>query len=205
MPLRTLARLVQAAGLAGLLAAVGFGAVGVPTLASIDTLIGQSDATLGTAAAAARRAADAFDGFDASLTEATRATDDAAALAARSAQTARNLAGAMSINVFGTQPFVGLADQFGASADDLDGLAGTLATMRGALDGNGDDLAALHAQLTRLADDIEKLAEPRRMPPLVPVGIGLLILLAIQAGGLLAAGAALSRLDASAAAAAPGR
>ena len=205
MPLRTLARLAQAAGLAGLLAAVTFAVLGMPTLASLDTLLGRSDATLGTAATAARSAADAFDGFDASLTEATRATDDAAALAAQSAQTARNLAGAMSISVFGTQPFVGLASEFGASADDLDALAGTLATMRGALDGNGDDLAELHAQLTLLADDIETLAEPRRMPPLVPVGIGLLVLLAIQAGGLLAAGTALSRLDASAAAVAPGR
>lgn len=205
MPLRTLARLVQAAGLAGLVAAVAFAVLGMPTLASLDTLIGRTDATLTTAAAAARSAADAFDGFDASLGEATRATDDAALLAARSAETARNLAAAMSISVFGTQPFVGLAVEFGASAEDLDALAGTLTTMRGALDGNGDDLAALHAQLRLLADDIERLAEPRRVPPLIPAGMGLLVLLAVQAGGLLAAGMALSRLDASAAAAAAAR
>ncbi|MEO8245514.1 MAG: hypothetical protein ABI622_00205 [Chloroflexota bacterium] len=205
MPLHTLARLVQAAGLAGLVAAAAFALLGMPALAGIDTLIGRTDATLTTAAAAARSAADAFDGFDASLTEATRATDDAALLAARTAETARNLASAMSISVFGTQPFVGLAVEFGASAEDLDALAGTLSTMRGALDGNGDDLAALQVQLSLLADDIERLAAPSRMPPLVPVGIGLLILLAIQSGGLLAAGTALSRLDASAVAGEPGR
>lgn len=205
MPTRTLARLTQAAGLSGLLVALAFAVLGTPTLASLDALIGRTDATLTTAAAAARSAADAFDGFDASLGEATQATDDAALLAARSAATARNLASAMSISVFGTQPFVGLAVEFEASANDLDALAGTLTTMRGALDGNGDDLAALHAQLTLLADDIERLAEPSRVAPLLPVGIGLLLLLAIQAGGLLAAGTALSRLDASGVAAAAGR
>jgi hypothetical protein len=204
--MRSLARAVRAAGLLGLLACAVFALLGLPSITSVDRILSSTDASLGTAAAAAREAADAFDGFDASLTEATTAAEDAAGLADRSAQTARDLANAMSLNVFGTQPFLGLAGGFQASADDLVALAGTLREMGGALDGNGKDLAALQVQLILLADQLEELAEPdRSVPPIMPAAVGLLVLLAIQSGGLLAAGLALSRLDASAAAAAAGR
>ena len=48
MPLRTLAHLVQAAGLAGLLAAVAFAVLGMPTLASLDTLQVECNGDSGT-------------------------------------------------------------------------------------------------------------------------------------------------------------
>ncbi len=194
--MRSLARVVQGLGVLGLLACIGFAIVGLPAASRVDAILGTSDATLGTAASAARRAADAFDGFDASLGEATVAAGEAAALAERSAQTARDLSAAMSINIFGTQPLQQLAGGFDASASDLDGLGGTLRTMGDALQGNGDDLAALQTQLTRLADQLEQLSAPRRLPSILPATVGLLVLLALQSLGVLAAGLALSRLDA---------
>lgn len=203
--MRTLARTAQAAGLLGLVAAIVIGILAVPGMARVDALLDRSETTLATAAAAARRSAEAFDGFNASLGEAVTAASDAASLASRSAQTARGLAGAMTISIFGAQPLLALAGGFEASAADLDGLAGTLSTMGTALDGNGDDLGAIQRELDRLADQLDELAEPRSLPPLVPVMAGLVVLLALQAGGLLAAGTALSRLGGRSAADGAGR
>lgn len=111
----------------------------------------------------------------------------------------------MGVTVFGTQPFVQLAAGFQTSAEELDALGATLGTMGDALERNGDDLAAIRSQLDRLADEIEELAVPTDMPPIVPAATALFLLLALQSAGLVAAGLALSRLDARSAAGAAGQ
>lgn len=200
----TLARIVLGAGIVGAAASLLFAVVALPGLARVDAALDRSDAALTAAAAAARSAAQAFDGFDASLDEATRSAADAAALATRSADTARGLASAMSLSIFGTQPLLPLATGFEASAADLEALGDTLSIMGGALEGNREDLASLQAQIDRLAAELTELAQPRDLPALLWAGVGLLLLLAVQSAGLVAAGVALSRLDARSDAAAAG-
>ena len=181
---------LAALGLAGAL----LGAVLViPQLGRLDTVLGRSDDALATAATAARRAADAFTGFDASLDDAVAAAGDAAGLASRSATTARGLATAMQLTILGTQPLAGLSGGFEQSAQDLEGLSASLATMGTALGQNRSDLGALQAEMGRLADDLADLASPARVPPILPIGIGLLVLVGLQSGALLLVGLALRR------------
>jgi hypothetical protein len=165
----------------------------MPQLARLDEVLGRSDDALATAATAARRASDAFDGFDASLDDAVAAAGEAAGLANRSATTARGLAEAMQLTILGTQPLIGLAGSFEQSAQDLEGLGGSLATMGTALGQNRSDLAALETQMRRLADDLATLAQPARVPAILPIGVGLLLLLALQSAGVLLVGLALRR------------
>lgn len=188
-----LAAAIIALGGVGLAAAVLGAALVMPQLARLDEVLGRSDDALATAATAARRASDAFDGFDASLDDAVAAAGEAAGLASRSATTARGLAAAMQLTILGTQPLIGLAGSFEQSAQDLEGLGGSLATMGTALGQNRSDLAALETQMRRLADDLGTLAQPARVPAIMPIGVGLLLLLAIQSAGVLLVGLALRR------------
>ena len=165
----------------------------IPQLGRLDTVLARSDDALATAATAARRAADAFTGFDASLDDAVAAAGDAAGLASRSATTARGLATAMQLTILGTQPLAGLSGGFEQSAQDLEGLSASLATMGTALGQNRSDLGALQAEMGRLADDLADLASPARVPPILPIGIGLLVLVGLQSGALLLVGLALRR------------
>jgi hypothetical protein len=188
-----LATAIIALGGVGLAAAVLGAALVMPQLARLDEVLGRSDDALATAATAARRASDAFDGFDASLDDAVAAAGEAAGLASRSATTARGLAAAMQLTILGTQPLIGLAGSFEQSAQDLEGLGGSLATMGAALGRNRSDLAALETQMRRLADDLATLAQPARVPAIMPIGVGLLLLLALQSAGVMLVGLALRR------------
>jgi hypothetical protein len=188
-----LATAIIALGGVGLAAAVLGAALVMPQLARLDEVLGRSDDALATAATAARRASDAFDGFDASLDDAVAAAGEAAGLASRSATTARGLAEAMQLTILGTQPLIGLAGSFEQSAQDLEGLGGSLATMGTALGQNRSDLAALETEMRRLADDLATLAQPARVPAILPIGVGLLLLLALQSAGVLLVGLALRR------------
>jgi hypothetical protein len=99
----------------------------------------------------------------------------------------------MQLTILGTQPLAGLSGGFEQSAQDLEGLSASLATMGTALGQNRSDLGALQVEMGRLADDLSDLASPARVPPILPIGIGLLVLLALQSGGLLLVGLALRR------------
>jgi hypothetical protein len=99
----------------------------------------------------------------------------------------------MQLNILGAQPLVGLASGFDQSAQDLDALGGSLATMGAALGQNRTDLAALETEMRRLADDLATLAQPARVPAILPIGVGLLLLFALQSGGVLLVGLALRR------------
>ena len=189
--MRRLATAIVALGAAGLAGALLGVVLVIPQLARLDAVLARSDDALATAATAARRAADAFTGFDASLDDAVAAAGEAAALASRSATTARGLASAMQLSVLGTQPLAGLSGGFEQSAQDLDGLSGSLATMGTALGQNRTDLVALQGEMARLADDLAELSSPARVPPIMPMGIGLLVLLALQSAALLLVGLAL--------------
>lgn len=184
---------IIALGALGLAGALLGAILVIPQLGRLDAVLGRSDDALATAATAARRAADAFTGFDASLDDAVAAAGEAAGLATRSATTARGLASAMQLNVLGTQPLAGLAGGFEQSAQDLDGLSGSLSTMGTALGQNRSDLGALQAEMGRLADDLAELASPARVPPIMPIGIGLLVLFVLQSGAVLLVGMALRR------------
>lgn len=204
-PIRALSRVVVGAGLLGLVATLAFALVALPGLARVDATLDRSAAAIQAAAGATRSAADAFDGFDASFEEATQAAADASAIAARSAATARGLAATMGLSVFGAQPLLPLAGGFESSATDLDALSGTLGRMGAALGGNRQDLTAVRTEIDALADELEGLADQRDLPPLFGAGIAIVVLMAAQAAGLVAAGLAISRLDARSGAAAAGR
>lgn len=193
------------AGLVGLVAVGAFALVALPGLARVDATLDRSAAALQAAAGAARSAAEAFDGFDASFEEATQAAADASAIAARSAATARGLAAAMQLSVLGAQPLLPLAGGFESSATDLDALSGTLDRMGQALGGNRGDLADVGSEIHVLADELEGLADQRDLPPLFGAGIAIVVLMGAQAAGLVAAGMAISRLDARSGAGAAGR
>ena len=189
-----LAAAIIALGGVGLAAAVLGAALVMPQLARLDEVLGRSDDALATAATAARRASDAFDGFDASLDDAVAAAGEAAGLASRSATTARGLAAAMQLTILGTQPLIGLAGSFEQSAQDLEGLGGSLATMGTALGQNRSDLAALETADTSAGRRTwAALAQPARVPAIMPIGVGLLLLLALQSAGVLLVGLALRR------------
>ena len=147
------------------LALVGYGVAGALLLAaaalsvgpSVETIeaLARSSADVRATLAATR---DAFDGFGTSLVEGRQSAERAASSARSSAAAAGQLAQAMSLSIFGQQPFRTIAAGFAQQSADLETLARELDDLGTALGRNEadvrdlrDHIGALHARTSVLA------------------------------------------------------
>jgi hypothetical protein len=190
-------RLVRAAGVAlvvfGLVGAVltlGLLVVGGEAVAQAEQLSTTADASVEAASRSLTDAATAFGGFDTSLEEAQDSAGQAAGLARDTAATMSNLAAAMSITVFGAQPFVALAADFERGADQLDELGTSLDRIGANLGANRDQMSAVSRDLGELAAQVELLDAATTEPPALRLLLYLLTAwLALPSLGALVGGA----------------
>jgi hypothetical protein len=192
---RRRARFIAAAlvtyGAIGLVLAVALAAAIAPALTGIDALSRSS--------VDARRAlsstTDAFDGFASSLVDARLAAERAAASARSSAATARRLADAMSLSVFGAQPLLPIASDFRRQSQDLEELAAGVDQLAAALSANELDVRVLRDDVSVLRDRVAGLDSVSALQA-VPVGFVLLLVVAwfaVWALAFVVAGGALWR------------
>jgi hypothetical protein len=112
-------------------------------------------------------AAQGMVGFDQSLAEARASTSRAAALSRDVAATMSELARAMGISIFGTQPLLSLSAGFERAGQQLASLGDDLDSIGTSLDQNAGDarltrtnLEDLQAQVDLLADSVEQTELP---------------------------------------------
>ena len=205
--MRTLGWLLIVYAALGLMLLVAAVAVGMPMVGRVQRIADSANGSIQAAAGSARAASQALAGFDDSLTQAQQSASDAAALSRDAAQTLDGLSAAMSVSILGTQPLVGLADDFAASADQLVQLGDSLehigqamVTSQGDVDQVAVELQGLTDQLTDLAGATEaELAGAN--PPLSWLFVGFLAWQAVQvvaaglAGMLLLRSAPTARPD----------
>ena len=196
---RLIGRLLLAYGVLGF-ALVAIGAlIGLDLAGRVENLSGTATATLSAASRATDAAADAFVNVDTSLDEAVASADAASVLAREASGTLRSLAVAMDISVFGTQPLAQLADDFNASADQAEALAGTLDGVGASLGDTRADVALIGPELSALSAELSALGETpdpaSAAGPLRLFVVLLLVWLLMQAAGSLAAGFVLVRSD----------
>jgi hypothetical protein len=194
---RTIGRLLVAYGVVGFaLVALG-GLIGLDLAARVEGLSGTATATLEAASRATDAAADAFVDVDSSLEEAVASADAASVLAREASGTLRSLALAMDLTLFGTQPLAQLADEFTASADQAEALAGTLDGVGASLGDTRTDVARIGPELSALGAELTSLGEtPNAATAATPLRLFvvlLLVWLVMQAAGSLVAGIALLR------------
>ena len=184
--MRTLGWLLVVYAALGLLLLVAAVAVGLPMVGRVQRIADSASGSIQAAATSAQAASDALAGFDDSLTQAQASASDAATLSRDAAQTLDGLSAAMSVSILGTQPLVGLADDFAASADQLVQLSDSLeqigqamVTSQGDVDQVAVELQVLTDQLTELAGATEaELAGAN--PPLSWLFVGFLAWQAVQ-------------------------
>lgn len=143
-----------AAGVVLLLAVLAM--AGAP-LGEAERLFSSLDATLDAAGDTARSTSTAMLSVQAGLDEAREGTANAGLLLADAAATSGRLADAMGLSIFGTQPLIGLADDFDAIATQLTSIGDSLTRVGSALETSGSDLAAVRDDVDRLAVEIERV------------------------------------------------
>jgi len=183
--------------LLGFLLVVSGALVGLDAADRLERLAGDADAAIASAAAATGAAAESFTNVDASLADARASADAAAALAREASGSLTALATAMSLSVFGAQPLLPLAGEFGTSAEQAAELAGTLDSVGASLGDTRADVARVGPQLERLSEELESLGSGAGRgagtPPLRLFVLLLLTWLVMQSVGSLLAGLALIR------------
>jgi hypothetical protein len=194
---RLVGRLLLAYGVIGFaLVAVG-GLIGLDLASRVERLSGTATATLSAASRATDAAADAFENVDTSLEEAVASADAASVLAREASGSLRSLAVAMDISIFGTQPLAQLADDFSASADQAEALAGTLDGVAASLGDTRADVALIAPELSALSGELTALgATPDASSAAGPLRLFVVLLLVwllMQAAGSMAAGFVLLR------------
>lgn len=171
----------------------------------VDTIVAQRNTivlTLDTTAAFIGNAATGTESVDAILVDASTATRDAATMTRSLAAAADEVARAATFQIFGQQPFGGVATSFArvsadalALASDLEGAANTIGGTGEATAGLRDDLRTVADQVRQFSrslagtvalDDIEGAFDPPRI-----VLYGLLAWLGIQAVAAVIGGLAL--------------
>jgi len=196
-------------GLAGLLVLAG---AGVVVGGAIDQLIvvggrvaEQRDALMDTLRATSqtmRNASSGVGNVGESLGAARASADQAAGLARSLGTTLHDLAAAMSVQIFGTQPLAGLASGFDSAAGQSDELAGDLDQVAAALGRNASDLETSRQDLAVLSERVDVLVasvetapfDAGQDPSIVKlVLIGLLVWLALPAFGSIGLGVRLMR------------
>ncbi len=212
--LRSAALALAAYGVLGLVIAAAMLIVGVSTftqVASLQRTLESERASLvqsiHTVSATLHDTAGATTNFEQSIDQARVAADQASSLANSSAGTFRQLgAEAGAINFLGVQPLIGIAPQFGTSADQLQQLAITLGATRDALSRNGNDVGRVGGDLNQLQGQLDTVANSLSQPgvlgldaqSLVPFQVafyGMCLLVILQSTFSMIAGIALYRLS----------
>ncbi|HEY8179311.1 MAG TPA: hypothetical protein VIH33_02835 [Candidatus Limnocylindria bacterium] len=184
--MRTLGWLLVVYAALGLLLVVAAVAVGLPMVARVQRIADSANGSIQAAAGSARAASLALTGFDDSLTQAQQSAADAAALSRDASRTLDGLSAAMSVSILGTQPLVGLADDFAASADQLVQLGDSLEQIGQAMATSQGDVAQVTVELQGLTDQLTELAGATQAelagadPPLTWLFIGFLAWQAVQ-------------------------
>jgi hypothetical protein len=196
---RILGRVLVAYGVLGLLVIAGAVAIGGPAIGRVEGMISSAVSSMSSASRVAATTADAFDGFGQSMEQARSSASDAASLSREAAATSADLADAMSISIFGARPLIGLADDFSATSQQLQGLAVDLDAIGLALTASDDDLARVERRLRSLAADLSELRDrigAQADQPAISIGLlfyGFLLWQAIPVVASLAAGVMLVR------------
>jgi hypothetical protein len=183
---RTLGWLLLVYAAIGLLLIVAAVAVGLPMVGRVQRVADSANGSIQAAAGSARAASEALAGFDDSLTQAQQSAADAAALSREAAGTLDGLAAAMNVSILGTQPLVGLADDFAASADQLVQLGDSLQQIGQALATSQGDVDQVTLELQGLSDQLTELAGSMQAelagadPPLTWLFAGFLTWQAVQ-------------------------
>ena len=189
-------------GLIGLVL-VGFALIGIgPLLARASVAADSAGDSLAAAATALDHTATAFDGFGRSLDDAKTSSAHAAQLLKSTSDTSAQLADAMSLNIFGAQPFLPIAQSFRRNTDELRGVSEDVSTMSEAIGRNSRDVSAVRDDLRVLRDRVTQLSRdaaaskdgPRVEPALRVIVYGLAIWLGLLATAAFVAGAVLLRL-----------
>ena len=131
--------------------------VGGSALGRVERLTGSLSSTLSAAATSARSSATALRNLRAGVTQSSTAADDAGALVDEASTTSSQLAAAMSLSIFGTQPLLPMAASFNQLSTQLQSLSGDLDAIGSALDTSGSDLDRLEGDIDRLATRLEGL------------------------------------------------
>ena len=184
--MRTLGWLLIVYAAVGLMLLVAALAVGLPMVARVQRISDSASGSIEAAARSAQAASDALAGFDDSLTQAQDGAADAATLSRNAARTLDRLSDAMGISIFGTQPLVGLADDFAASADQLVQLGDSLEQIGGAMGTSQGDVDQVANELQGLTDQLTELAGATQAelagadPPLSLLFVGFLLWQGVQ-------------------------
>ena len=156
--MRTLGWLLIVYAALGLMLLVAAVAVGMPMVGRVQRIADSANGSIQAAAGSARAASQALAGFDDSLTQAQQSASDAAALSRDAAQTLDGLSAAMNVSILGTQPLVGLADDFAATADQLVGLGDSLEQIGQAMATSQGNVDQVTLELDELTDQLTDLA-----------------------------------------------
>lgn len=205
VPRRTLRLLAWMLLIYGLLGLALIGAVLVfigPLVTRASVAADSAGDSLAAAATALDHSATAFDGFGHSLDDAKASSAHASQLLRDAAGTSGQLADAMSINVFGAQPLLPIAQGFRRNTDELRGVSEDLQTLSDAIGHNSRDVALIRDDLRALRDRVGQLAKdaaaspdgPRTEPGLRVLVYGLAIWLGLLATAALATGIVLLRI-----------
>jgi hypothetical protein len=186
----------------GMLLLVAALAVGLPMVGRVQRIADSASGSIEAAARSAQAASTALAGVDDSLVQAQASAVNAATLSRDAARTLGNLSEAMSVSILGSQPLIGLADDFADSAGQLvrlgvslEQIGDAMATSQGDVDAVAVELQGLTVQLTELAGSTQaELAGAD--PPLTWLFAGFLVWQAVQVAAAGLAGLLILR-DAS--------
>ena len=175
----------------GLLGLVLIGVAGTtlePALTTADAL-GERETALELRAALDTTVA-SLGGVGTSVVEGRRASEDAGTAVRDIAATTDQLAEAMSLSIFGAQPFLSIAQGFERQTTSLEQLARDLDALTTALRRNETDVAALQQSAVVLRDRVDRLVPAASTPVanLRPLLYSLLAWLALPALAAIGAG-----------------
>jgi hypothetical protein len=188
---------LTAYGLVGIvLLAVTFLAAG-SGIDRVERLTANLSGTLDLAATSARSSATALSNLESGVQQGVSGARDASRLADQASVTSQQLAAAMSVSIFGTQPLLPMATSFQQLAGQLDSLSTNLDGIGTALNTSGRDLGDVQTQVSLLASRLESITGPSGAVSVIGGGglrltfMALLVWLAIPALGSLLVGIAL--------------
>lgn len=186
--LRPLGLALAAWGVLGLVLIAFVGVTAEPALAAAESLTERE--TVDEIKTALESTIVSLGGVGTSVVEGRRAAEGAGVAVREIARTTEQLAGAMSLSLFGAQPFLSIAQGFDRQTESLEDLAADLDDLAAALRQNEADVAELRASAVILRDRVGRIApaSPVATSTLRPLLYALLAWLALPAIGAIGAG-----------------
>jgi hypothetical protein len=184
-------------GLLGIVLIVVSLVIGGSALGRAERLTGSLSSTLTAAATTARSSTTALGNLRGGVAQSSTAADDAGSLVDQASNTSSQLAAAMSLSIFGTQPLLPMAANFNELSTQLQSLSTDLDSISSALDTSGTDLDRLRGDMERLTVRLEELTGSGGAAAIIAGGglrlafLALLARLSVPALGSLLLGAAL--------------